>query len=92
MTLLNLARAWINEAFDTQIFVINRKEILTDNNKGCICIKMSLTANDCLYIATGTTFPVEFKLKFRDNTVHRCIVIADTLTSDEIQELAPYAR
>ena len=86
MTLFALARAWINERFDSEIFLINSKEIFATGNKGEILVRMNLTANDCLYIATGTTFNVEFLLMINNNQLSSTVIKADTLSPSELQE------
>lgn len=86
MTLLSLARAWINNRFDSEMFVINSKKIYTTGIKGEIIIQMNLTANDCSWIATGSTFNVEFLLRFINNRLTNKIIKSDTLNSTELKE------
>ena len=87
MTLLTLARAWINKSFDSEIFIINSKKIIATQIKGTILVRMNLTANDCLYIASGTTFDVDFRLMYTDNVLSNMTIEADSLSAFEMQEM-----
>lgn len=87
MTLLRLARAWIQARADTGIFHIDKKEIIITGAKGEVVIRMQLRAMACLYIGAGTVVPVEYRLTFHQNAVQSCHITADTLTEMEKRDL-----
>uniref|UniRef100_A0A6C0J4F6 Uncharacterized protein n=1 Tax=viral metagenome TaxID=1070528 RepID=A0A6C0J4F6_9ZZZZ len=85
MTLVKLARQWINESFNNEIFVIINKSIIKSIEKGSIIVKVTVMANDCIYIETGKVFDMEFKLNFKDNVLITT-VYSKFLTLREMRE------
>jgi hypothetical protein len=86
MTLKSLTRTWINETFDNGTFNINSKHI-SYGEKGIVVVFLTLTANDCLYIATDKKFSVEYTIKFQDNKITDISFCAWKLSTTELREL-----
>lgn len=89
MTLTSLARQWINETFNNEILILNHKTIETGAEKGTVIVRSTVTANDCLLIASGRQFDLKFTLYFNNNRLAHYSVDSDDLTVHELEEFRP---
>jgi hypothetical protein len=86
LTLKKLARKWINDTFNNEILLLNSKQIHYLNEKGTVIIKVNVTSNDCLRIASGKIFDLQFKITWVNNICTEELIYSNTLSESQLHE------
>lgn len=89
MSAHKLIHNYVKETYidiDYPILAVNNYYIL-DKDKNHYSIVFSVTANDCLYIATGKKFRFTLNLQVKDNSIIETGIVCTELTPLELQEI-----